>query len=330
MKLSRKIINNIRLEDFNSLKILQSTDYFIDIKKSKDLIEARKFLEEKKIKHVILGQGTNLIIKEKTFKGLVIKNSLKEIKEIKENDIKISSGFNWDKFINFSLKNKLYGLENLSGIPGTVGASPIQNIGAYGEEVSSFIKEIEVYNFKTGRLEVLSNEACKFGYRSSIFQKTDKYFIKTIIFQLNRKFSPNLNYDIFKKNSLYKNSYAIRKNVLSARRHRLENYRTNPNVGSFFKNPIVSKKIFKEIKKKHPEIKYYFKDSQYKLSAAWIIESLGWKGKKHMKALVSSKHSLILVNKDKTSNSILDLASKIKKDVKKHFKIDLEIEPVIV
>ena len=328
MKLSRKIINNIQLKDFNSLKIYQNTDYFIDIKKSTDLIEARKLLKEKKIKHVIVGQGTNLIIKEKSFKGLVIKNSLREIKEIKKNSIKISSGFNWDKLIIFSLKNNLYGLENLSGIPGTVGASPIQNIGAYGEEVSSFIKEIEVYNFKTGCLEVLSNEACQFGYRSSIFQKTNKYFIKTVVFELKRKFTPNLDYDVFTTRTT--NPHEIRDTVLFARRNRLENYRNNPNVGSFFKNPIVSKKIFKEIKKKHPEIKYFYKNSQYKLSAAWIIESLGWKGKKHNKALVSSKHSLILLNEDKTSKSILDLAYKIKKDVKKHFRIELEIEPVII
>ena len=161
MKLQKMIVINKDLSEFNSLQIAINAKYYIECKTDSDIEEAFKFLKKNKIKFLILGEGTNVVF-TKPFKGLIIKNSFKKEKKIYKNKVKVSSGYNWDRFVTFCIKNSLYGLENLSGIPGTVGAGPIQNIGAYGEEISGYIEHIEVFNLKTGNVEILNNMNCNF------------------------------------------------------------------------------------------------------------------------------------------------------------------------
>ena len=170
MKSQKKIVTNKDLSKLNSLKIEVKAKYFIECKTDSDLKIAFNFIKKNKIKFLILGDGTNIFFK-KSFEGLVIKNKFKEEKKIIKNKVKVSSGYNWDKFISFCIKNSLYGLENLSGIPGTVGAGPIQNIGAYGVEISNYINHVEVFNFRSGNIEILNNANCNFDYRDSSFKK---------------------------------------------------------------------------------------------------------------------------------------------------------------
>ena len=328
MNLQKKIILNKNLIDLNSLKLSVKSKYFIECSNDQDLKSVHAFLKNKKIKFFILGEGTNIVFK-KNFDGLIIKNSYKTLKKINGNKIKISSGFNWDKFVQYCLNNSLYGVENLSGIPGSIGATPIQNIGAYGKEVSSLIESIEIFNLKTGKNEEFLKKDMFFKYRDSIFKNKSHLFIKNICFSLNKDFIPNTSYDDL-KNKKFDNAIDVRKEILKIRKRKLENYKINPNVGSFYKNPIINEKKLKQILSIHDDLKFYKYKKDYKVSAAWLIDRCNWKGKQLKKSFVSKKHALVLVNKDSKSSSILGLSNKIKKEISNKYKIKLTEEPRII
>ena len=322
------IVTNKDLSEFNSLKIAVKAKYYIECKTDRDLEVAFKFIKKNKIKFLILGEGTNVVF-TKPFTGLIIKNVFKKEKKIYKNKVKVSSGYNWDRFVSFCIKNSLYGLENLSGIPGTVGAGPIQNIGAYGEEISDYIEHIEVYNFKTGNLETLNNMNCNFDYRYSFFKKNKHLFIKNVFFRLKDKFIANNSYQDLQDYE-FKNASQLRKRVLKIRNKKLENYLTMPNVGSFFKNPLIKKKDLRKLLSEEGNLKFYNHNELIKVSAAWLIERCNLKGIQYDKARVSIKHSLVLINEDKSPNSVLKLKNKIKKTVFKKYNIRLEEEPTII
>ena len=328
MKLQKKIITNKNLREFNSLQIAVKAKYYIECKTDHDLEVAFQFIKKNKIKFLILGEGTNVVF-TKHFEGLIIKNIFKNEKKIYKNNVKVSSGYNWDRFVSFCIKNSLYGLENLSGIPGTVGAGPIQNIGAYGEEISDYIEHIEVYNLKTGNLETLNNKNCNFDYRNSFFKKNKHLFIKNIFFKLKDKFIANNSYQDLQVYE-FKNALQLRKKVLKIRSRKLENYLSKPNVGSFFKNPLIKKQDLKRLLSQDANLKFYNHNSLIKVSAAWLIERSNLKGLKFDNARVSTKHSLVLINEDKSPNSILKLKNKIKTVVLNKYDIRLEEEPTII
>ena len=322
------IVTNKDLSEFNSLKIAVKAKYYIECKTDRDLEVAFKFIKKNKIKFLILGEGTNVVF-TKPFTGLIIKNVFKKEKKIYKNKVKVSSGYNWDRFVSFCIKNSLYGLENLSGIPGTVGAGPIQNIGAYGEEISDYIEHIEVFNFKTGNVEILNNMNCNFDYRNSLFKKHKHLFIKNIFFKLKDKFIANNSYQDLQVYR-FKKASDLRKKILKVRNQKLENYLTKPNVGSFFKNPLIKKKDLKKLLSEEADLKFYKHNEFIKVSAAWLIERSNLKGMQFNKARVSKKHSLVLINEDKSPNSILKLKNKIKTIVSSKYNINLEEEPTII
>ena len=328
MKLQKMIVTNKDLSEFNSLQIAVNAKYYIECKTDSDIEEAFQFTKKNKIKFLILGEGTNVVF-TKPYEGLIIKNSFKKEKKIYKNKVKVSSGFNWDRFVTFCIKNSLYGLENLSGIPGTVGAGPIQNIGAYGEEISDYIEHIEVFNLKTGNVEILNNMNCNFDYRDSLFKKHKHLFIKNVFFKLKEKFIANNSYQDL-QDYRFKKASELRKRILIIRNQKLENYLTKPNVGSFFKNPLINKKDLKKLLSKEVDLKFYKHNSLIKVSAAWLIERCNLKGMQFNKARVSKKHSLVLINEDKSPNSILKLKNKIKTTVLNKYNIRLEEEPTII
>ena len=328
MKLQKMIVTNKDLSEFNSLQIAVNAKYYIECKTDSDIDEAFQFIKKNKIKFLILGEGTNVVF-TKPYDGLIIKNSFKKEKKINKNKVKVSSGYNWDRFVRFCIKNSLYGLENLSGIPGTVGAGPIQNIGAYGEEISDYIEHIEVFNLKTGNVEILNNMNCNFDYRDSLFKKHKHLFIKNVFFKLKEKFIANNSYQDL-QDYRFKKASELRKRVLRIRNQKLENYLTKPNVGSFFKNPLINKKDLKKLLSEEADLKFYKHDALIKVSAAWLIERCNLKGMQFNKARVSKKHSLVLINEDKSPNSILKLKNKVKTTVSKKYNIRLEEEPTII
>ena len=322
------IVTNKDLSKFNSLQIAVKAKYYIECKTDSDIEEAFQFTKKNKIKFLILGEGTNVVF-TKPYEGLIIKNSFKKEKKIYKNKVKVSSGYNWDRFVTFCIKNSLYGLENLSGIPGTVGAGPIQNIGAYGEEISDYIEHIEVFNLKTGNVEILNNMNCNFDYRDSLFKKHKHLFIKNVFFKLKEKFIANNSYQDL-QDYRFKKASELRKRILRIRNQKLENYLTKPNVGSFFKNPLIKKKDLKKLLSEEVDLKFYKHDALIKVSAAWLIERCNLKGMQLNKARVSKKHSLVLINEDKSPNSILKLKNKVKTTVSKKYNIRLEEEPTII
>ena len=322
------IVTNKDLRKFNSLRIATKAKYYTECKTDSDIEEAFHFVKKNKIKFLILGEGTNVVF-TKPFEGLIIKNLFKKEKKIYKNKVKVSSGYNWDRFVTFCIKNSLYGLENLSGIPGTVGAGPIQNIGAYGEEISNYIEHIEVFNFKTGNVEILNNMNCNFDYRNSLFKKNKHLFIKNVFFKLKDKFIANNSYQDL-QDYRFKKAYELRKSILKIRNEKLENYLTMPNVGSFFKNPLIKKKDLKQLLSEEADLKFYKHNALIKVSAAWLIERCDLKGMQFNKARVSKKHSLVLINEDKSPNSILKLKNKVKTTVSKKYNIRLEEEPTII
>ena len=322
------IVTNKDLSEFNSLQIAVNAKYYLECKTDSEIEQAFQFIKKNKIKFLILGEGTNVVF-TKPYDGLIIKNSFKKEKKIYKNKVKVSSGYNWDRFVRFCIKNSLYGLENLSGIPGTIGAGPIQNIGAYGEEISDYIEHIEVFNLKTGNVEILNNMNCNFDYRDSLFKKHKHLFIKNVFFKLKENFIANNSYQDL-QDYRFKKASELRKRVLRIRNKKLENYLTKPNVGSFFKNPLINKKDLKKLLSEEADLKFYKHDALIKVSAAWLIERCNLKGMQFNKARVSKKHSLVLINEDKSPNSILKLKNKVKTTVSKKYNIRLEEEPTII
>ncbi len=329
MKLSNKIKKSFSLKKDNLLKIDSIAKFFIEIFDLEDLKNIQNFTSTKKINFCILGEGSNVVLPSLLNK-LVIKISFNEI-TIEENLITVGAGKNWDDFVLWSLENGYFGLENLSGIPGSIGAAPIQNIGAYGSEVSNFIEEVICFDMESNSLVSFANKDCNFSYRQSIFKDKDSLIVVKVKFKLTKDFHPNLEYEdlnFLKAEDV--SPFIIRKHILKIRKAKISDPKVHPNVGSFFKNPIISLDELEKIKQILPSIKFYsYIDNKVKISAAFLIESLNLKGFVLNNARVSEKHSLVLENKSENSEDILDLASHIQSSVLDNFNINLEIEPLI-
>ena len=329
MKLSNKIKKSFSLKENNLLKIDSTAKFFIEIFDLEDLKNIQNFTSTKKINFCILGEGSNVVLPNLLNK-FVITISFNEI-SIEDNLITVGAGKNWDDFVLWSLENGYCGLENLSGIPGSIGAAPIQNIGAYGTEVSDFIDEVICFDMESNSIVSFTNNDCKFSYRQSIFQDKDSLIIVKVKFKLTKDFQPNLEYEdlnFLKAEEI--TPFIIRKHILKIRKAKISNPQEHPNVGSFFKNPIISLDELEKIKQILPSIKFYsYIDNKVKISAAFLIESLNLKGFALNNARVSEKHSLVLENKSEKSEDILNLASHIQASVLENYNINLEIEPQI-
>ena len=329
MKLSNKIEKSFSLKENNLLKIDSTAKFFIEIFDFEDLKNIQNFTSTKKINFCILGEGSNVVLPNLLNK-FVIKISFNEI-SIEDNLITVGAGKNWDDFVLWSLENGYCGLENLSGIPGSIGAAPIQNIGAYGSEVSDFIDEVICFDMESNNFVCFTNNDCKFSYRQSIFQDKDSLIVIKVKFKLTKDFQPNLEYEdlnFLKAEEI--TPLIIRKHILKIRKAKISDPQEHPNVGSFFKNPIISLDELEKIKQILPRIKFYsYIDNKVKISAAFLIESLNLKGFALNNARVSEKHSLVLENKSEKSEDILDLASYIQASVLENYNINLEIEPQI-
>ncbi len=329
MKLSNKIKKSFSLKENNLLKIDSTAKFFIEIFDLEDLKNIQDFISTKKINFCILGEGSNVVLPNLLNKA-VIKISFNEI-SIEDNLITVGAGKNWDDFVLWSLENGYSGLENLSGIPGSIGAAPIQNIGAYGSEVSEFIEEVICFDMDSNSFIGFTNNDCKFSYRQSIFQDKDSLIVIKVKFKLTKNFQPNLEYEdlnFLKEEEI--TPFIIRKHILKIRKAKISDPKEHPNVGSFFKNPIISLDELEKIKLILPSIKFHsYIDNKVKISAAFLIESLNLKGFTLNNARVSEKHSLVLENKSEKSEDILDLASHIQASVLENYNINLELEPQI-
>ncbi len=336
-----QIIQNISLQSYNTFGIECKAKNFVEIKTIDELIEILQTIEQQKFSSIfVLGGGSNVLFL-KDFEGLVIKNSITGIKKIAENKDKINfyvgAGENWHNFVLFCLKNNYGGIENLSLIPGTVGAAPMQNIGAYGVEICNVVERVKVIDRKTKQQFWISNDECQFGYRTSIFKTKakDKYIIVGVEFKLTKNnHIINTSYGAIKE-ALKNTSPSIQeisRAVISIRESKLPNPKEIGNGGSFFKNPEIPTIQFEELKKIFPTIVgYSISDKITKVPAGWLIESCGWKGKIVGNTGAHKNQALVLVNYGNAKGQeIWNLAKEIQKSVVDKFGITIEAEINIV
>ncbi len=335
-----KIRRNFPLKKLNSFSIDVKANYFVEIYSEEDLID---FINNKEFKNreiLILGGGNNILFTT-DFTGVVIYVNIlhKSIKQATEDVaiVKVGAGEEWDSFVEWTVNKNLYGIENLSSIPGTVGASPVQNIGAYGVEVKDTIFKVEAFCLKTGKIIEFNNSDCNFSYRNSIFKEKykNKYIITYVYFKLSKQASFKIQYgDIIKelKNFEVLDINTLRQTIINIRDSKLPKPEYIPNAGSFFKNPIVSKEKHNQLKVEFPDIvSYKIDDNNYKLAAGWLIDFAGWKGVSLTNVGVHKKQALVLININNAKGAeILYLADIICKAISLKFDVELEYEVNIV
>jgi UDP-N-acetylmuramate dehydrogenase len=338
-----QILENISLLPYNTFHIDVSSRYFIAIRSLDDLLELRShpaFLNNEKL---FLGGGSNVLF-TKNFDGLVIRNEIGGINIVGETEetitLQVGSGENWHELVMYCVEKDLGGIENLSLIPGTVGAAPMQNIGAYGVEVKNVINSVEALELSTGVVHNFSNTACHFGYRESFFKQEgrDLYFISSITLTLTKKNHRfNTSYgaiqDVLNQNGARDLTVrAISDAVIHIRRSKLPDPAVTGNAGSFFKNPSIVKSEFESLKKNYPGIPGYNEpDEKVKVPAGWLIEQCGWKGKTFSTIGVHPLQALVIVNYGGgKGNDIWQLALDIRKSVMEKFNIAIQPEVNII
>jgi UDP-N-acetylmuramate dehydrogenase len=335
-----RICRNINLKPFNTFGLDYLAKTMIHIKTEKELKMLFKGELHLKKPLLILGGGSNLLFTG-DFKGTILcpEFGTIRIEKLEDDNIIVSAGaaITWDKLVEWSVVMGFSGFENLSGIPGNVGAVPLQNIGAYGAEVKDAIVKVRTICTTDGSVRIFKNEECKFGYRTSFFKSEGKgkFLVTRVYFRLALNHKPNLEYGLLKDEvcKLGKPTLKnIRKAVISIRSSKLPDPEVIGNAGSFFKNPIVNKSAADKILKLHPKMPVYDDPSGgKKLAAGWMIEQCGWKGKRTGDAGVHGKQALVLVNFGKaTGKEIVDLSEKIRLSVKKKFGIDLDREVEVI
>ena len=302
----------------------------------------REALERIRDRHEVLhiGCGSNLLFL-KDYNGVVLKSEIKGIRSIEESDeevlVEVGAGEICDDFIAEAIHRGWYGMENLSLIPGQVGAAAVQNIGAYGVEACDVIEEVRGISLRDGKEHLWKQNECKYGYRQSIFKEElwGKYAITRVTFRLKKHFEPKLQYGglvkAIEQAGLSERSLTaeqLRKVIIDIRRAKLPDPAVQGNAGSFFKNPVVPKEKAEQLLAVYPEMPHYpSEEGKVKLAAGWLIEQAGWKGKSLGRAAVHDRQALVLVNKGgATGQEIKRLCEAIKKDVSERFGIELEPE----
>ncbi|OIO29092.1 UDP-N-acetylenolpyruvoylglucosamine reductase [Candidatus Nomurabacteria bacterium CG1_02_31_12] len=339
-----KIIENYDLVKLNTFGVFANAQFFIEINNEDDLKELFSCPEFKDNKKLFLGGGSNVLF-TKDFNGIVILNKLKGIEILDENldyvFIKSMGGEKWHDLVSFTVDRGYWGIENLSLIPGTVGAAPVQNIGAYGVEIKDILENIETYDIEKGEKKVFKKEECEFGYRDSIFKNKlkNKYFIFAVTLKLNKKVNPNVSYKVLQeyleKNKIeVKSSKDISDVVVAIRKSKLPDPVLIGNAGSFFKNVYVNKQTFEKLILKYPDLSFFEEDGMIKIPAGWLIEKCGpiengvsWKGYRKGNVGVHKRQALVIVNYGgATGEEIKNFSEEIINSVYYKFGLKLERE----
>ena len=328
-----EIHQKFNLKEYNTFGIAATAAHFVQIYNEYDLRSALDYANRFNLPVLILGMGSNLLF-TKDFNGLVIQIAWRGIEWFEESDqVTVSCGENWHDFVIYCLNKRLHGIENLALIPGNVGAAPIQNIGAYGVELSEFIYEVKALDKRTGEIVKFNNERCEFTYRGSFFkgEEGEHFVVTEVTLQLTRNWKPNISYKALQKalTSEKPSPQQVLNTVCNIRQSKLPDPGTLGNAGSFFKNPIISREKFSSLQEIFANIPVFEIEigDFVKLPAAWLVEKAGWKGKRHGKAAVSTNHALVLVNPGKASGQdIQALAQEISASVREKFGITLEPE----
>ncbi len=332
------IKENVSLKPFNTFGIDAKAKYFYEVQSTNELIDLVQTDLFKKERSLILGGGSNVLF-TKDFDGLIIHNSILGRQIVNETDdsvsIQLNSGEVWHQAVMYCVENNWGGIENLSLIPGTVGAAPMQNIGAYGIEVREVIEKVEAVELSTGRVKSFTNEECKFGYRESVFKNElkEKIFVSSVTLTLSKKSHRiNTSYGaiadtLHALNITQPTIKNVSDVVIKIRSEKLPDFKILGNAGSFFKNPEISEQQFSKLKNDFPTVPHYSANQGVKVPAGWLIEQCGWKGKTFGHVGVHDKQALVLVNYGNAiGDEIFSLAQKIISSVKEKFSITLTPE----
>lgn len=333
------IKKNVSLKSFNTFGINVQAEFLAEITSTEQLLQVLSLSELASSPKLVLGEGSNILFTE-NFPGLVLKMEIPGIRKISEDEehvcLEVGAGENWHQLVMYCLEQGYAGLENLSLIPGTVGAAPLQNIGAYGVELEQVFSELTALHIQNKTLHKFDAKACQFAYRESIFktQLRNQYIITSVVLRLFKK--PRLNIDYAPLQKLLENTQKDNLNiktisdaVIKIRREKLPDPKVIGNAGSFFKNPVITAEQFQDFIRNFPTAPYYNTPdkNQYKIPAAWLIENCGWKGQRKGNAGVHEQHALVLVNYgEESGKTIHELSQAIKASVKEKFNLDLFTE----
>lgn len=333
-----KILKDQLLSNYSSMRIGGKAKFLCHAEKKDDFLAASEFARKNSLKVITIGRGTNIIFTDSGFNGLVVVNNYQG-HSIEGETISANSGSSWDEIVAESVAKNLVGIEALSLVPGTVGGAPVNNIGAYGQEIKDTLLFVTALNNKTGAIEKIDNHSCGFSYRNSIFKEKHhgKYQILEVVLGLKK----------FDKSSYKPPQYPavqqalekydivtpkiVRETIINIRQSKLPDPNEEPNTGSFFKNPIINKESFDIFHRMYPNAPYYQVENNYKVPAGWLIDNLHLKGSVINGIEIYSKQALVLVNRSATSFKELDLTIKhIQTAVKNAYNISISVEPEII
>lgn len=335
-------MHNFSLKNLNTFGIDANCDQFIQINEAGELLSILNESYYKKAPKLVLGGGSNVLFTQ-DYKGIVLKNNIYGIEKLRENEdhvwLKVGAGEVWHNLVLACIEKGYAGIENLSLIPGQVGASPMQNIGAYGVEIKNYVDSVICLDLNDGTEEVYASNECQFGYRSSIFKTKLKgqKFISHVVFKLNKKVNFNTSYGAIEKelermNITELSLQAVSQAVINIRSSKLPDPNIIGNAGSFFKNPIVDLEKADELEKFYPNIPLYpASDGYKKVAAGWMIEQAGWKGKRFNNHGVHVNQALVLVNYGNALGADINkLANDIQNSISEKFGVELEKEVNII
>ena len=339
------IHENVSLKDHSTMRLGGNARYLVDIESTDDAVEAVAWAKEHKVPFLVIGRGSNIVWRDEGYDGLIMVNKIPGRQVMSEDEssatLSLASGENWDEVVAWSVEQNLTGLEFLSLIPGTVGAAPIQNIGAYGGELSSVLLEVQTYDSKENCFIGLMSESCDFGYRTSRFKTTDhgRFIITGVVVKLKKAnpappFYESLQAYLDEHGFSTYTPNVIRNAVIAIRSSKLPDPEKVSNNGSFFTNPVIGDEQFSELQKKYPGIKGWLTDDgQVKLAAGYLVEQAGFRGV-HDEATgmaTYEKQALVLVNEHANSTAdLLAFRQKIIDKVHDMFDVTLEQEPELL
>ncbi|MGA9697641.1 MAG: UDP-N-acetylmuramate dehydrogenase [Acinetobacter sp.] len=330
------IQTQIQLKPFNTLSLDAIASHYIKVQSQQELVDALNYARQQQLNVLILSGGSNMLLPEHIH-ALVLHMDIQGIESIAEDEhsktIRVGAGQIWHDFVLWTTENRLYGLQNLALIPGLVGASPVQNIGAYGVEAGEFIESVQVYDRQLEQFSLILASDCDFSYRHSIFKDDPNRFVIThVTFKLLKHAHLMLNYgDLKHAVGDQQTAENLQKQVIQIRQSKLPDPKEYPNVGSFFKNPIVSQQLYDHLALSFPNLPHYPQaQGGVKIAAGWLIDQSGWKGKQLGMVGMFHKQALVLVNYDQaTLADVKATYHAVQRDVQQKFNILLEPEPVL-
>ena len=332
-----KDCKNYSLLPHNTFGIETQCARFLEYADEQEALQVAAILRDTSVPYIIIGGGSNLLL-TRDFEGIVVHSACKGIRR-EGNRLTCGSGEVFDDVVEESIRMGLYGAENLSLIPGDVGASAVQNIGAYGAEAKDLIRSIRAVEIVTGHVCIFENAECEYGYRQSRFKQDwkNQYLIVSVEYQFSETFHPHLDYgniraELERQGIAEPTAQQLRQTIIDIRNAKLPDPKVQGNAGSFFMNPVVSREKFESLQAEYPQMPHYTIDADHeKIPAGWMIDQCGWKGKSLGRAGVHDKQALVLVNRGgATGAEIVTLCRTIQDDVKRKFGIDIHPEVNII